>query len=254
MATSQKILLLIMSFIVLNVYCIYSYMNENKMMPVFNVPQETQIETNAVSQPEEPEPAPTQEATIEQPVIENKRVESNDEVMDKPSLESTPLQTLKEEKSTKKVAVTLKKEVVEPTKEEMTEEIKKEPLRVVNEENLQLTINEIISQNRIIFKRLSTDVTQESFKTIEKLADILKQYPSIKIEVGGHTDAKGDDEVNAYISKHRALSVKKILVEQGIEEERLSAKGYGESEPIVQNDPQGYSIKNRRVEFKIIKE
>jgi outer membrane protein OmpA-like peptidoglycan-associated protein len=229
-------------------------MNENKMMPVFNVPQETQIETNAVSQPEEPEPAPTQEATIEQPVIENKRVESNDEVMDKPSLESTPLQTLKEEKSTKKVAVTLKKEVVEPTKEEMTEEIKKEPLRVVNEENLQLTINEIISQNRIIFKRLSTDVTQESFKTIEKLADILKQYPSIKIEVGGHTDAKGDDEVNAYISKHRALSVKKILVEQGIEEERLSAKGYGESEPIVQNDPQGYSIKNRRVEFKIIKE
>ena len=124
----------------------------------------------------------------------------------------------------------------------------------VSVEAIQKEISSIVNKNRIIFKRLSTEVTQKSVQTIEKIAQILKENPSINIEIGGHTDAKGDDEVNAYVSKHRALSVQKLLIKFGIAPERLSAVGYGESQPIVQNDPQGYSAKNRRVEFKIIKE
>lgn len=124
----------------------------------------------------------------------------------------------------------------------------------VSAQAIQKEISTIVNENRIIFKRLSTEVTQKSIQTIEKIAQILKENPTIKVEIGGHTDAKGDEEVNAYVSKHRALSVQKLLVKFGIEQDRLSAVGYGESQPIVQNDSQGYSAKNRRVEFKIIKE
>lgn len=121
-------------------------------------------------------------------------------------------------------------------------------------EAIEKEISLIVSKNGIIFKRLSTEVTEKSVKTIEKIAAILKEHSHVKIEVGGHTDAKGDEDVNAYVSKHRALSVRKLLIKFGIDKKRLSAKGYGESMPIVKNDPQGYSILNRRVEFKIIKE
>lgn len=123
-----------------------------------------------------------------------------------------------------------------------------------NDKAIEKEISAIVKENRIIFKRLSTDVAEKSIKTIEKVANVLKNYPKIHVEVGGHTDAKGDEDVNAYISKHRALSVKKLLITFGIDKERLSAKGYGESMPIVKNDPRGYSILNRRVEFKVVKE
>jgi len=123
-----------------------------------------------------------------------------------------------------------------------------------SDEEIQKEISNIILKNRIIFKRLSTDATAKSIKTIEKIANILKIHSHVNIEVGGYTDARGDDKVNAYISKHRALSVKKILINLGIDKNRLTAVGYGESHPIVKNDPQGYSIENRRVEFKIVKE
>ena len=127
-------------------------------------------------------------------------------------------------------------------------------LNLKSDEKIQKEINEIISKNRIIFKRLSTDATTKSIKTIEKIANILKENSHIKVEVAGFTDARGDDKVNAYISKHRALSVKKILIKLGVDKDRLTSRGYGESHPIVKNDPQGYSIENRRVEFKIVKE
>ena len=136
----------------------------------------------------------------------------------------------------------------EPAKELLSQPVE------IDYKKIEQEIAALVKENRIIFKRLSTDVADDSKITLEKIAQILKQYPLIKIEVGGHTDAKGDKEVNEYISKHRALSVKKLLVQYGVEKERLSAVGYGESRPIVENDPQGYSILNRRVEFKVIKD
>lgn len=148
-------------------------------------------------------------------------------------------------------------EVIEQKPEVVTEVEEKqetqEKIELIKEQTLQEQINAIVKENKITFKRLSTEVSEKSIPTIEKIAQILKDNPEITIEVGGHTDAKGKDDVNAYISKHRALSVKKVLVNMGIDKSRLTAKGYGESMPIVANDPQGYSMENRRVEFKIIK-
>ena len=131
---------------------------------------------------------------------------------------------------------------------------KKNASIILNQEKIQSEINIILKNGKIIFKRLSTDVTVKSEITIEKIAKILNKNINIKIEVAGHTDAKGEDSFNQYISLKRAKSVKKLLISFGVDALRVKAKGYGESQPIVNNDGDGYSMINRRVEFNIIKD
>lgn len=140
-----------------------------------------------------------------------------------------------------------------------TSEVKIEVKEVKIEEKtvdpieVQEKINLILKTNKISFKRMSTSPTKKSRKTISNIANILKEYKNIKIEVAGHTDAKGKKAFNMKISQERAKSVKKVLISLGIDEKRVSSKGYGESKPLVKNNA-GYSILNRRVEFNIIKE
>ncbi len=209
-----------------------------------------------------------EEVVVGEPTHELPKAELPEDPQEKAILKETeesakPLVTPKTQKETtslnvepsvekpKELIVESAQEVipVEVTQVEVSSEA---PLKSYGE--IQDELDDITNNNRIIFKRLSTDVTQKSLKTVDEIASLLKKYKDIKVEIGGHTDAKGDDEVNAYVSKHRALSVRKLLIKAGIAEERLTAKGYGESQPIVKNDVQGYSMKNRRVEFKIIKD
>lgn len=158
--------------------------------------------------------------------------EENKEIA--PVIEETPLKI-----DTSNEEIIPKEEVVEAVKDE---------------KSLQEQIDEIEASQKIIFKRLSTDITEESSVTVEKIAELLKANPKVRIEIGGHTDAKGKDDVNLWVSQQRALSVKNELVKLGIEKTRIKAKGYGETMPKVPNDKNGYSIENRRVEFKIIEE
>ncbi|MCB0395924.1 MAG: OmpA family protein, partial [Flavobacteriales bacterium] len=87
---------------------------------------------------------------------------------------------------------------------------------------------------------------------------IMKENPNIIAEISSHTDSHGTDKYNERLSQKRAESVVKYLIEKGIKESRLVAKGYGESKPIAPNekedgsdDPEGRA-KNRRTEFKVI--
>ena len=102
-------------------------------------------------------------------------------------------------------------------------------------------------------------VLEESFDALNKLAQMLKDNPTVSVEISGHTDSKGDDKYNQKLSEARAKSVVEYLVSQGIEKSRLIAVGYGESKPVAQNsssdgtdNPEGRE-KNRRTEFKVIK-
>ena len=87
---------------------------------------------------------------------------------------------------------------------------------------------------------------------------ILKENSDIKVEIGSHTDSRGDDLYNQRLSQQRAQSVVDYLINNGVERERLVAKGYGETKPIAPNknrngsdNPEGRQM-NRRTEFKII--
>lgn len=115
----------------------------------------------------------------------------------------------------------------------------------------------------INFKVSSADLLPSSKKTLNKAVAVLKEFPDLKMEIQGHTDdqpmrRKGQFEDNTALSQARAESVKEYFVKQGIEESRLSAKGFGSTAPVI--DPTGLKggklnavrAKNRRVEFQLI--
>lgn len=119
---------------------------------------------------------------------------------------------------------------------------------------IQLQINEILTEKKIAFERRSSTVTEDSKITIVKIADILKEYKNIKLEIAGHTDSRGENALNKKISQDRANSVKDILTSLGINADRLKAVGYGEEFPIAKDDENGLSEINRRVDFNILGE
>lgn len=146
---------------------------------------------------------------------------------------------------------------VEDTQEKQEESLKEEEVieePSITPKEIQEQINTILKENKIIFKRRSVDITTESFSSVQKVADILKEHENIKVEIAGHTDSRGRASLNLRISQDRANSVKKALSLLGINKDRLKAVGYGEKFPIAKDDKNGLSEINRRVEINIIGE
>ena len=92
----------------------------------------------------------------------------------------------------------------------------------------------------------------ESFKTLNELVEILKIKEDLRVEIAGHTDSDGDEKANMILSQSRAESVVKYLISKGIAKDRLIAKGYGESEPVDDNNTVAGKQKNRRTEVRIL--
>ncbi|MFD1816117.1 Outer membrane protein OmpA [Pseudarcicella hirudinis] len=110
-----------------------------------------------------------------------------------------------------------------------------------------------ITMNNIFFEFGKALLRSESYPELNRIADFLKTNTKIIIEIGGHTDNVGTDEVNNKLSQERAEVVRNYLLTKNIKPERISAKGYGKTQPKVSNDtPEGQQI-NRRVEFSILK-
>jgi OmpA-OmpF porin, OOP family len=97
------------------------------------------------------------------------------------------------------------------------------------------------------------DLKDKSITELRKILRFLKENPSLKVEVSGHTDNVGSEAYNIQLSAKRAQSVYNYLVENGIEASRLSIKGYGASRPIADNSSEDGRQQNRRIEFKLLK-
>lgn len=97
------------------------------------------------------------------------------------------------------------------------------------------------------------DLLPESIESLKKLLDVLKKYPEMKIEIGGHTSSVGGYDHNVSLSQNRAKSVKRFLVVQGVDHLRVKTEGYGPDKPIDTNDTQLGRSKNRRVEVKVLR-
>lgn len=91
----------------------------------------------------------------------------------------------------------------------------------------------------------------ESTAELERLIKLLTDIPTMKIEIGGHTDSKGSDEYNMKLSANRAQSVVDYLAAHGIDKNRLTFNGYGETKPMDTNDTEEGRQLNRRTEFEI---
>ncbi|MBD0332275.1 MAG: OmpA family protein [Chitinophagaceae bacterium] len=99
----------------------------------------------------------------------------------------------------------------------------------------------------IYFATGSAKLLSKSFKPLNDVAQILKDDPNLKLAIEGHTDNVGTDEYNQTLSDNRANSVKAYLVSKGIDESRLAAQGFGESQPVADNNTAAGRAKNRRV-------
>ena len=86
---------------------------------------------------------------------------------------------------------------------------------------------------------------------LDRVAQILAAYPQTTILVAGHTDSTGSDEYNMKLSQQRADSVKNALVQRGVAPQRISAVGYGEGQPVGDNETEFGRQQNRRVEVRI---
>ena len=109
----------------------------------------------------------------------------------------------------------------------------------------------VVLQN-IQFEFNSSALTAESESGIQILTAFLMRNPDLKVELAGHTDNVGNDNYNLKLSSDRAESVRKALIANGIEEMRLTAKGYGATKPMVPNDSDEHRALNRRTEMIII--
>jgi OmpA-OmpF porin, OOP family len=113
----------------------------------------------------------------------------------------------------------------------------------------QLTTNGKIVTHGILFDVNKSVVKPASMGTINEVVKLMKGNAGLKLEVGGHTDADGDAAKNETLSQSRAEAVRKVLMDQGIDGARLTAKGYGSTKPIAKNDSPEGKANNRRVEF-----
>ena len=102
----------------------------------------------------------------------------------------------------------------------------------------------------INFKSGRAEITVDSYPVLDSVVGTLKKYPTIRIEVQGHTDSDGSSRVNLDLSARRARAVVEYLINRGIDPSRLEYVGFGESKPLVPNTTQEQKAVNRRVEFR----
>jgi len=93
-------------------------------------------------------------------------------------------------------------------------------------------IANVIKFNQIYFDLDKSTIRKDAKVELEKIVEVLKTYPNIKIEIGSHTDARQHRKYNKILSQKRAQSTLNYLVKRGISKDRLAAKGYGESQPV----------------------
>jgi outer membrane protein OmpA-like peptidoglycan-associated protein len=105
----------------------------------------------------------------------------------------------------------------------------------------------------IFFDVGKAELKNQSIAEIEKITQLLVMNPTLKVQINGHTDNTGNAGSNKELSLKRATAVVAYLISQGIDPQRVSAKGYGAERPIVSNDDEdeGREI-NRRTEIEII--
>ena len=107
----------------------------------------------------------------------------------------------------------------------------------------------IANLSDVLFKTGSYELLPGARERLAKVSGIVLAYPSLHLEVEGHTDSVGSDAYNQELSEQRANAVRDYLIEQGIRADSIEARGFGKTQPIASNDTPEGRQQNRRVEL-----
>ena len=116
----------------------------------------------------------------------------------------------------------------------------------------------VLANATVYFEFDSFNLSTRSIQALKSITSLMQDNPEIQITIAGHADERGTREYNLALGQRRAESVMQFLIDNGIKENRLVAKGYGETEPIAPNEnkdgsdnPEGRKL-NRRTEIKVL--
>ena len=107
----------------------------------------------------------------------------------------------------------------------------------------------VVNMGDVLFATGKYDLRPEAQIVLAKLSGIILSHPGLNLAVEGHTDSVGGDDFNLRLSQQRADTVRYYLVSQGLPDDSVTAKGFGKSEPVADNDTPGGRQQNRRVEI-----
>lgn len=137
----------------------------------------------------------------------------------------------------------------------------KDPNNPVQTYELEIVLDKIYRDREIVLENIyydydKWDIRPDAEPTLNRLAEVLRQNPAIRIQLGSHTDCRGNDSYNQTLSQRRAQSAVNYLITKGIETERLSAIGYGETQPAADcacaRCTEVEHQTNRRTTFKVV--
>jgi len=113
-------------------------------------------------------------------------------------------------------------------------------------------VGSVLELTSLKFSRSEAIILDESFPELDNLAQMLKDAPTLEIQLEGHTDYIGNSTVNVNLSQRRVDAVKKYLTDKGVVAERIKTKAFGGSQPLVRSTSSQARAKNRRVEVRIL--
>ena len=146
----------------------------------------------------------------------------------------------------KKEGYSFDTQIIKP--EEITEEVE---IVEKDAEVKAVETGKVCDLRDIYYETNDYSLTQESKMLLALFIEFLRENPTVKVEIQGHTDNVGRDDDNLLLSENRAKSVYDYVIEQGVDAKRLRYKGYGESNPIASNSTEEGRAKNRRTVFLI---
>jgi outer membrane protein OmpA-like peptidoglycan-associated protein/tetratricopeptide (TPR) repeat protein len=120
-----------------------------------------------------------------------------------------------------------------------------------------IIVDDKIELETILFDYNKSDIKPQAAFELDRLIEIMKKYPKIIVSVASHSDSQGEADYNRDLSERRAQATVQYVIDQGIDAGRISGKGFGEDQPIVdcgENCSEEDHMKNRRSEFIIVKE
>ena len=113
-------------------------------------------------------------------------------------------------------------------------------------------VTRVLSSRKITFPPGSAEIDGQTVGIMDALAEVLAECPAVRMEIAGYTDSQGSDSGNLALSQARAEAVLLALQGRGIEVSALTAKGYGEADPIADNATEAGREANRRIEFNLL--